>query len=206
MVELNICFVDYVYPYACGDNRWAIIDILQTVIKKYTGGDVGMVCIPSGDSYNHQVGDNIDVIQTCVAFTGVESTTLSQLSNQDLVITGPVYNYSRDFVIPVSVNNEGSVIYSGWGFINALDWSVWAVLFLVMLTALGIQVLMKYMAVDASPGLTKKLLPKSCRGQFCQHSVIPVCIKEILISYHVIYCHVAWRLYPLVPCHYMVLT
>ena len=156
MDALNICFVDYVYPYACGDNRWAIIDILQKVIKKYTGGGIGMICIPSDNSYDQQVDENSDVIRTCVAFTGVESTTLSQLSNQDFVITGPVYNYSRDFVIPVSVNNDGGVIYSGWGFVNALDWSVWCVLILVMLTALGIQTLMKYMVVDASPVLTKE--------------------------------------------------
>lgn len=156
MTALNICFVDYVYPYACGDNRWAIIDILQKVFKRYTGMDIGMVCIPSEVSYGKQVDGDSSVIQTCIAFTGVESTTLSQLSNQDLVITGPLYNYSRDFVIPVSLGDRERAVYSGWGFVNALDWSVWLTLFGVILTALGIQALMKHISVDASPTLDKE--------------------------------------------------
>lgn len=156
MDALNICFVDYVYPYACGDNRWAIIGILQKVFKTYTGMDIGMVCIPSEVSYDKEVDADSSVIETCIAFTGVESTTLSQLSNQDLVIVGPLYNYSRDFVIPVSLTDRANAIYSGWGFVNALDWPVWCLLFMVMLTALVIQASMKYISVDASPSLDKE--------------------------------------------------
>lgn len=156
MKALNICFVDYVYPYACGDKRWGIIGILQKIFKKYTGMDIGMLCIPSGISYGKQNDANSPVIRSCVAYTGVESTTLSQLSNQKSVITGPLYNYSRDFVIPVSLSDREDAVYSGWGFVNALDWSVWLVLFGVILAALGIQALMKYISVDASPSLDKE--------------------------------------------------
>ena len=156
MEALNICFVDYVYPYACGDKRWGIIGILQKVFKSYTGMNIGMVCIPSEVSYDKQVDAGSSVIETCIAFTGVESTTLSQLSNQDLVITGPLYNYSRDFVIPVSLSDREDAVYSGWGFVNALNWPVWLVLFGVIFTALGLQALMKRISVDASPSLDKE--------------------------------------------------
>jgi hypothetical protein len=156
MTALNICFVDYVYPYACGNKRWAIIGILQKVFKMYTGMDIGMVCIPSELSYDKQVDADSSVIETCIAFTGVESTTLSQLSNQELVIAGPLYNYSRDFVMPVSLSDRETAVYSGWGFVNVLDWSVWLVLIGVIFIALGIQALMKYISVDASPSLDKE--------------------------------------------------
>ena len=156
MEALNICFVDYVYPYSCGDKRWGIIGILQKVFKSYTGMDIGMVCIPSADSYDKQVDADSSVIQTCVAFTGIESSTLSQLANQELVITGPLYNYSRDFVIPVSLSDKDDAVYSGWGFVNALHWSVWLVLICAIFTALGLQAIMKYISVDASPSLTKE--------------------------------------------------
>ena len=118
--------------------------------------DIGMVCIPSEISYDQQVDEDSSVIETCIAFTGVESTTLSQLSNQDLVITGPLYNYSRDFVIPISLSDREDAVYSGWGFVNALNWSVWLVLFGVIFTALGLQALMKRISVDASPSLDKE--------------------------------------------------
>jgi hypothetical protein len=121
MDALNICFVDYVYPYACGDNRWAIIGILQKVFKTYTGMNIGMVCIPSGDSYDSEVDANSSVI-----------------------------------VIPVSLTDRENAIYSGWGFVNVLEWPVWCLLFMAMLTALVIQASMKYIAVDASPTLDKE--------------------------------------------------
>jgi hypothetical protein len=99
---INICFVDYVYPHSCDEHRWAIVDILQTVLKKYTGMDPGFRCIASNLSYEHKVDLNSPPVQGCVAFTGVERTTHSQLANKESVIVGPVYNYSRDFVIPVT--------------------------------------------------------------------------------------------------------
>ena len=50
---INVCFIDYVYPQSCGERRWAIVDILQNVLKKYTGMDPGFRCIPSTLSYEH---------------------------------------------------------------------------------------------------------------------------------------------------------
>ena len=154
--EINICFVDYVYPHSCGEHRWAIVDILQNVVKKYTGMDPGFRCIPSTLSYEHKVDLNSSVVQGCVAFTGVERTTHSQLANKEAVIVGPVYNYSRDFVIPVTTRGESGVIHPGWGFVYALDWKVWLVLLGVIMVAIGVQMLMKYNSIDASPTLDRE--------------------------------------------------
>ena len=154
--EINICFVDYVYPHSCDEHRWAIVDILQTVVKKYTGMDPGFRCIPSTLSYEHKVDLNSSVVQGCVAFTGVERTTHSQLANKEAIIVGPVYNYSRDFVIPVTTRGESGVIHPGWGFIYALDWKVWLVLVSVIMVAIGVQMLMKYNSIDASPTLDRE--------------------------------------------------
>lgn len=157
MTDLNICFVDYVYPYACGENRWAIIDILNTVFKKYNGIETGLICIPSELSFGKEADPDSPVINNCIAFTGVESSTLSQIANQDdLVLIGPVYNYSRDFVIPVLKNDVSDITSNGWGFIYALDWTMWSALFLVIVAALGVQLLMKYISVDVSPTLDRE--------------------------------------------------
>lgn len=156
MDALNVCFVDYVYPHSCGDRRWAIVDILKSVIKKYTGTEPGFLCIPSVLSYEHKVDLNSSTAQGCIVFTGVERTTHSQLANKDLVIIGPVYNYSRDFVIPVTTRPESGVIHPGWGFIYALNWSVWLTLLGVIMAAIGVQMLMKYKSVDASPILDRE--------------------------------------------------
>jgi hypothetical protein len=153
---INICFVDYVYPLSCDENRWAIVDILQTVVKKYTGLDPGFRCIASTLSYEHKVDLDSPTVQGCVAFTGVERTTHSQLANKESVIVGPVYNYSRDFVIPVTTRGESGVLYPGWGFIYALDWPVWVVLLGVIMVAIGVQMLMKYKSIDASPTLDRE--------------------------------------------------
>lgn len=154
--EINICFVDYVYPHSCDEHRWSIIDILQTVFKKYTGMDPGFRCIPSTLAYEHKVDLNSSVVDGCVAFTGVERTTHSQLANKDAVIVGPVYNYSRDFVIPVTTRDSSGVLYPGWGFIYALDWTVWATLVGVVMVAIGVQMLMKCKSIDASPTLDRE--------------------------------------------------
>ena len=156
MSALNVCFVDYLYPQSCGERRWAIVDILKTVIKKYTGVEPGFLCIPSVLSYEHKVDLNSSVVQGCVVFTGVERTTHSQLANKDLVIIGPVYNYSRDFVIPVTTRDVSGVIHPGWGFVYALNWTVWLTLFGVIMAAIGVQMLMKYKSVDASPTLDRE--------------------------------------------------
>ena len=156
MAALNVCFVDYVYPHSCGERRWAIIDILKSVVKKYTGMEPGFLCIPSILSYEHKVDLNSSVVQGCVVFTGVERTTHSQLANKDLVIIGPVYNYSRDFVIPVTIKSVSSVVHPGWGFVYALDWSVWLTLFGVIMAAIVVQMLMKYKSMDASPTLDRE--------------------------------------------------
>jgi hypothetical protein len=154
--DINVCFIDYVYPHSCGDRRWAIVDILKNVIKKYTGMDSGFRCIPSELSYEHRVDLDSSTVQGCVIFAGVERTTHSQLADKASVIVGPIYNYSRDFVIPVTTIDTSSVIYPGWGFIYALDWKVWLTLLGVIMVAIGVQMLMKYKSVDASPTLDRE--------------------------------------------------
>lgn len=154
--DINVCFIDYVYPHSCDDRRWAIVDILKNVIKKYTGMDSGFRCIPSELSYEHRVDLDSSIVQGCVVFAGVERTTHSQLANKASVIVGPIYNYSRDFVIPVTTIDTSSVIYPGWGFIYALDWKVWLTLLGVIMVAIGVQMLMKYKSVDASPTLDRE--------------------------------------------------
>ena len=154
--DINVCFVDYVYPHSCGDRRWAIVDILQTVLKKYTGMDPGFRCIPSELSYEHKVDLDSSTVQGCVVFAGVERTTHSQLADKESVIVGPVYNYSRDFVIPVTTIDTSSVVYPGWGFLYALDWKVWLTLLGIIMVAIGVQMLMKYKSVDASPTLDRE--------------------------------------------------
>jgi len=154
--DINVCFIDYVYPQSCGERRWAIVDILQNVIKKYTGMDPGFRCIPSTLSYEHKVDLDSATVQGCVVFAGVERTTHSQLADKASVIVGPIYNYSRDFVIPVTTRDTSSVLYPGWGFIYALDWKVWLTLICVIMVAIGVQMLMKYKSVDASPTLDRE--------------------------------------------------
>ncbi len=156
MNQINVCFIDYVYPFSCHERRWAIVDILISVFKNVTGVEPGFLCIPSIAAYEKQVDLNSSDVQNCVVFTGVERTTNSQLANKDMITIGPVYNYSRDFVIPVTRNNAPDVLYPGWGFVYALDWSVWCSLLGVMIIAVAVQMLMKYHSVDVSPTLNRE--------------------------------------------------
>lgn len=170
MIPLDICFVDYVYPRSCGEDRWGIVDILINVFTNITTGVTpNYVCIPSDIVYSKTVDLNAQEFLNCVAFLGIEPTTLSQLSNQEFTIVGPVYNYSRDFVLPFdnSSNTIQNNLYDGWGFVYAFDWSVWCGIVSIIISAFFIQLFMKYTTVDSSPGLTKESL-----GEIASRSVM----------------------------------
>lgn len=156
----SICFIDFLYPTSCFENRWAIIDILTNSIQKYAGILPDFRCIPSNILFGRTIDLNnpdIKLISDCIAFTGVESSSSTQIADIDMFVIGPSYNYSRDFVLPyqsagISDVNRGN----GWGFVKPLDWTVWLVMFFVILVAIGIQILMKTIEVDASPALDKE--------------------------------------------------
>jgi hypothetical protein len=156
----SICFIDFLYPASCFENRWAIIDILTTSIQKYAGILPDFRCIPSNIIFGRAIDFNnpdIKLISDCIAFTGVESSSSTQIADIDMFVTGPSYNYSRDFVLPyqsaeIPYINRGG----GWGFVKPLDWTVWLMMFFVILVAIGVQILMKTIEVDASPALDKE--------------------------------------------------
>jgi hypothetical protein len=156
----SICFIDFLYPASCFENRWAIIDILTNSIKKYTGILPDFRCIPSDIIFGRTIDFNnpdIKLISDCIAFTGVESSSSTQIADVDMFVIGPSYNYSRDFVLPYqSAEISGDSRGDGWGFVKPLDWTVWLAMFFVILMAIGVQILMKTIEVDASPALDKE--------------------------------------------------
>lgn len=158
MTPLDICFLDYVYPRSCGEYRWGIVDILVGVFTNITGTTPNYVCIPTDIAYSKIADPNSQKFSNCIAFIGVESTTLSQLYNREFFIRGPVYNYSRDFVLPFdnSTNTIQNNLYDGWGFVYTFDWSVWCMIVFVVMYAFVLQLFMKYTNVDSSPGLMKE--------------------------------------------------
>ena len=159
MVTPSVCFIDFLYPSSCFGNKWAIIDILINSIQKYTGLLPEFKCIPSDKIFGRIVdfkNPDIQIISVCIAITGVESSSSTQIADTSLFVIGPAYNFSRDFVIPYQTGGMGNKDGRGWGFVNPLDWTVWAMMFLVILVAIGVQVLMKKIEVDASPALDKE--------------------------------------------------
>ena len=159
MVTPSVCFIDFLYPSSCFGNKWAIIDILINSIQKYTGLLPEFKCIPSDKIFGRIVdfkNPDIQIISDCIAITGVESSSSTQIADTSLFVIGPAYNFSRDFVIPYQTGGMGNKDGRGWGFVNPLDWTVWAMMFLVILVAIGVQVLMKKIEVDASPALDKE--------------------------------------------------
>ena len=156
----SICFIDFLYPASCFENRWAIIDILTNSIQKYAGILPYFRCIPSDIIFGRDIDFNnpdIKLISDCIAFTGVESSSSTQIVDIDMFVRGPSYNYSRDFVVPYQGAEISDVDRGGgWGFVKPLDWAVWIMMFFVILVAIGVQILMKTIEVDASPALDKE--------------------------------------------------
>jgi hypothetical protein len=153
----SVCFIDFLYPASCFENKWAIVDILINSIQKYTGILPDFKCIPSDKIFGRIIdfkNPDIKIISDCIAFAGVESSSSTQIADTTMFVIGPAYNFSRDFVLPYQMR-EGVEYHDGrgWGFIHPLDWTVWAMMFLVILVALGVQLLMKKIEVDASPEL-----------------------------------------------------
>lgn len=180
----SICFVDFLYPLACFENRWAIIEILTNSIQKYTGIIPNFKCIPSDtvfDTVIDLMNPNIKNITDCIVVAGIESSSSTQIADTSLFITGPAYNYSRDFVFPYQSNGMEIRGGDGWRFVNPLDWTVWAMMFMVIIVAIGVQILMKKIEVDASPSLDKETERKSCRGLFYHRWLIRVSMEEIVI-------------------------
>ena len=159
MFTPSVCFIDFLYPSSCFENKWAIIDILINSIQKYTGLLPEFKCIPSDKIFGRIVdfkNPDIKIISDCIAVTGVESSSSTQIADTGLFVVGPAYNFSRDFVLPYQYEGMETRDGRGWGFVNPLDWTVWAMMFLVILVAIGVQVLMKKIEVDASPALDKE--------------------------------------------------
>jgi hypothetical protein len=147
---LSICFVDFLYPIACFEKRWAIVEILTNSIQKYTGILPNFKCIPSDTVFGKVIdlkNPNINNITDCIVVTGIESSSSTQIADTSLFIIGPAYNYSRDFVLPYQTNEMVIRGGDGWGFVNPLDWTVWAMMLLVITVAIGVQVLMKKIEV-----------------------------------------------------------
>ena len=155
----TICFIDFLYPSACFENRWAIVDILANAVQKYTDILPEFICIPSDKIFNKDIdfaNSGTQILENCIAFLGVETSSNTQLANADMFVVGPPYNYSRDLVIPYQTDNSMINGSAGWKFVSPLDWVVWVMLILVVIVAVVIQVLMKKMQVDASPTLDKE--------------------------------------------------
>ena len=153
----SICFLDFLYPYACSDRRWAIVDILTNAIQKYTEIVPEFMCIPTDEIYDKDIYYiNTNVTSSCIAFTGMEMSSNTQLSDIEMFTIGPYYNFSRDFVIPYQVSKFVPTAGDGWKFFNPLDWVVWCLFFTVIVVVTGIQIMMKKISVDASPTLDQE--------------------------------------------------
>ena len=152
-----ICFSDFLYPYACSDRKWAIVDILTNAIQKYTEIVPEFMCIPTDEIYNKDIYYiNTNVTSGCIAFSGIEMSSNTQLANIDMFTIGPYYNFSRDFVMPYQVSKFVPSIGDGWKFFNSLDWAVWCMFFFVIVVVIGIQIMMKKISVDVSPTLDQE--------------------------------------------------
>lgn len=153
----SICFADFLYPYACSDRKWAIVDILTNAIQKYTEIVPEFMCIPTDEIYDKDIYYiNTNVTSSCIAFAGMEMSSNTQLADIDMFTIGPYYNFSRDFVMPYQVPNFVPTMGDGWKFFNSLDWVVWCMFFTVIVVVTGIQIMMKKISVDASPTLDQE--------------------------------------------------
>ena len=143
--DVNVCFVDYLYPLMCG--TWAIVDILRDAFST-NSTSVGAICLNAGDVNGVELDLTDSRVSTCLAFVGLE--TSATLAKVDAFITGPSYNYSSDIVFPTKTSKT----HNGWAFLSAFSWGVWLALLGVVVATVIVQFTMRLLKTDTSPVLT----------------------------------------------------